>query len=161
MKLELTITPEELTEAIMLFKEAFQTEEPSKPEPETVYGTAVGTAIKEALEKSTLGGKKEAPKTQPKQHTGGRKKLSRDEIKGMYDAGFNAKEIAEKLGASEGTIQQILRKDIGVVKVPLDKAKCKACWEAGKDIDWLVVEFGERYRDEIVEYVKELEEKKS
>ena len=161
MKLELTITPEELTEALMLFKEAFGVSEPPKPEPETVYGTAVGTAIKEALEKSTLGGKKEAPKTQPKQHSGGRKKLSRDEIKGMYDAGFNAKEIAEKLGASEGTIQQILRKDIGVVKVPLDKAKCKACWLAGKDIDWLVVEFGERYRDEIVEYVKELEEKKS
>ena len=146
MKLELTITPEELTEAIMLFKEAFDVSEPPKPEPETVYDKAVGKAIKEELK--------------PK-HTGGRKKLSRDEIKGMYDAGFNAKEIAEKLGASEGTIQQILRKDIGVVKTPLDKAKCKACWLAGKDIDWLVVEFGERYRDEIVEYVKELEEKKS
>lgn len=160
MKLELTITPEELTEAIMLFKEAFQTEESPKPEPETVYGTAVGTAIKEALEKSTLGGKKEAPKTQPKQ-SGGRKKLPRDEIKGMYDAGFSTKEIAEKLGASEGTIKHILRTDIGVVKVPLDLANVRACLAAGKDIEWLVVEFGERYRDEIVEYVKELEEKKS
>lgn len=49
MKLELTITPEELTEAIMLFKEAFQIEEPPKPEPETVYDKAVGKAIKEEL----------------------------------------------------------------------------------------------------------------
>ena len=147
MKLELTITPEELTEAIMLFKEAFDVSEPPKPEPETVYDKAVGKAIKEALK--------------PKQHSGGRKKLPRDEIKGMYDAGFSTKEIAEKLGASEGTIKHILRTDIGVVKVPLDLAKVRACLAAGKDIEWLVVEFGERYRDEIEKYVKELEEKKS
>lgn len=145
MKLELTITPEELTEALMLFKEAFQTEEPSKPEPETVYDKAVGKAIKEALK--------------PKKQSGGRKKLPRDEIKGMYDAGFSTKEIAEKLGASEGTIKHILRTDIGVVKVPLDLAKVRACLAAGKDIEWLVVEFGERYREDIEKYVKELEAK--
>ena len=145
MKLELTTTPEELTEAIMLFKEAFGVSEPPKPEPETVYDKAVRNAIKRELE--------------PKKHTGGRKKIPRDKIKELYDAGCSSKEIANKLGASERTIEQILREDIGVVKVPLDLAKVRACLAAGKDIEWLVVEFGERYRDDIEKYVKELEAK--
>ncbi len=144
MEFKFNATPEELTEAIFLFREAFGVTE-TKPEPETVYDKAVRNAIKKELT--------------PKKHTGGRKKIPRDEVKGMYDAGFSAKEIANKLGASEGTIEQILRKDIGVVKAPLDLAKVRACLAAGKDIEWLVVEFGERYRDDIVKYVKELEAK--
>lgn len=144
MEFKFNATPEELTEAIFLFREAFGVTE-TKPEPETVYDKAVSNAIKEELA--------------PKKRGGAKRTISREKVKEMHEAGVSNKEIAKKLGASEGTISQIIRKDLNVAKIPLDLAKVRACLAAGRDIEWLVVEFGERYRDEIEEYVKELEAK--
>lgn len=98
MKIEFNCTPEELTEAILLFKEAFGIKD-TTPLEDNKYTQAVGKAVEEHV---TVVDK-------PKRKPGPKAKIDRGKVGALHTAGWSVPKIADEMRCSEQTVKNIIK----------------------------------------------------